>query len=152
MDDGHNLHQDASRLGVSGGNYGLVQQVCDKLGDFKYDGCSLLSGGLGAALARHKPNIFNSDQASQFTSRDFTEMLETAGVGISMDGRGRVYDNIFIEWLWRTVKYEEVYLHNTTIREVKEGLKKYFLFYNEERFHRSLNRKTPAEVYFGGKI
>jgi len=69
-------------------------------------------GALGAALARHKPNIFNSDQASQFTSRDFTEMLEAAGVGISMDGRGRVYDNIFIERLCGTVKYEEVYLHD----------------------------------------
>jgi putative transposase len=108
---------------------------------------------LEAALAKHKPDIFNSDQASQFTSRDFTETLKTAGIGISMDGRGRAYDNIFIERLWRTVKYEEVYLHDyQSIREVKEGLKKYFRFYNEERFHRSLNKKTPAEVYFGGKI
>jgi putative transposase len=152
MGNGHNLHQDASGLGVSGGDYGLVQQVCDKLGISNTMDVHFCLGALGAALARHKPNIFNSGQASQFTSRDFTEMLETAGIGISMDGRGRVYDNIFIERLWRTVKYEEVYLHNTTIREVKEGLKKYFLFYNEERFHRSLNRKTPAEVYFGGKI
>jgi len=108
---------------------------------------------LGAALAKNKPDILNSDQASQFTSRDFTEMLETAGVRISMDGRGRVYDNIFIERLWRTVKYEEVYLHDyESIRQAKEGLKTYLQFYNEERFHSSLNRKTPAEVYFGGKI
>jgi putative transposase len=77
---------------------------------------------LGTALAKHKPDILNSDQASQFTSRDFTEKLETSGVRISMDGRGRVYDNIFIERLWRTVKYEEVYLHDyQSIREGKEG-------------------------------
>jgi putative transposase len=108
---------------------------------------------LGNALAKQKPDIVNSDQASQFTSRDFTEMLEASGIRISMDGRGRVYDNIFIERLWRTVKYEEVYLHDyESIREVKEGLKMYFRFYNEERFHSSLNKKTPAAVYFGGKI
>ncbi len=108
---------------------------------------------MGAALAKHKPDILNSDQASQFTSRDFTGMLETAGVRISMDGRGRVYDNIFIERLWRTVKYEEVYLHDyESIREAKELLNEYFGFYNEERFHSSLNKKTPAAVYFGGKI
>jgi len=123
MGNGHNLHQDASGSDVSGGDYGLVQQVCDNLGDFKYDGRSLLSGGLGAALARHKPNIFNSDQASQFTSRNFTEMLETAGIGISMDVRGRVYDNIFIERLWRTVRYEEVYLHDYHCQGSKRGLK-----------------------------
>jgi putative transposase len=108
---------------------------------------------LGNALAKQKPDIVNSDQASQFTSRDFTEMLEASGIRISMDGRGRVYDNIFIERLWRTVKYEEVYLHDyESIREVKEGLKMYFRFYNEERFHSSLNKKTPAAVYFEGKI
>jgi len=108
---------------------------------------------LGTALAKHKPDILNSDQASQFTSRNFTEKLEAAEVRISMDGRGRVYDNIFIERLWRTVKYEEVYLHDyQSIREGKASLKTYFRFYNEERFHRSLNKKTPAEIYFGGKI
>ena len=108
---------------------------------------------MSAALAMHKPEILNSDQASQFTSRDFTGMLETAGVRISMDGRGRVYDNIFIERLWRTVKYEEVYLHDyESIREAKERLNKYFGFSNEERFHSSLNKKTPAAVYFEEKI
>jgi len=108
---------------------------------------------LGTALAKYKPDILNSDQASQFTSRDFTGMLEAEGVRISMDGRGRVYDNIFIERLWRTVKYEEVYLYDyESIRQAKERLKTYFRFYNKERFHRSLNRKTPAAVYFGGKI
>jgi len=105
------------------------------------------------ALLKNKPEILNSDQASQFTSRDFTQMLETEGVRISMDGRGRVYDNIFIERLWRTVKYEEVYLYDyESIREAKERLNTYFRFYNQERFHRSLNRHTPAAIYFGGKI
>jgi len=105
------------------------------------------------ALLKSKPDIFNSDQASQFTSRNFIERLEKAGVLISMDGRGRVYDNIFIERLWRTVKYEEVYLHDyESVREAKGHLNEYFRFYNEERFHSSLNKKTPAEIYFGRKI
>jgi len=105
------------------------------------------------ALLKSKPEILNSDQASQFTSKEFIEMLETSGVRISMDGRGRVYDNIFIERLWRTVKYEEVYLHEyESTREAKKQLNTYFEFYNEERFHSSLNRKTPAEIYFGRKI
>ncbi|MDD3607143.1 MAG: DDE-type integrase/transposase/recombinase, partial [Candidatus Cloacimonas acidaminovorans] len=105
------------------------------------------------ALLKGKPEIFNSDQGVQFTNRDFTEMLEKAGIRISMDGRGRVYDNIFIEHLWRTIKYEEVYLYDyESIKQAKEGLKTHFRFYNEERFHISLNRKTPAAVYFRGKI
>ncbi len=108
---------------------------------------------LGNALSGQKPDILNSDQGSQFTSMDFIQILETAGVRISMDGRGRVYDNIFIERLWRTVKYEEVYLHDyESAREAKGGLKAYFQFYNEERFHSSLYKKTPAEIYYGGKI
>lgn len=105
---------------------------------------------LESALAINKPAIFNSDQASQFTSNDFTDRLEAAGVKISMDGRGRIYDNIFIERLWRTVKYEEVYLHDyQSVKEAREQLCSYFRFYNEERFHTSLGNKTPAEIYFG---
>ncbi len=105
------------------------------------------------ALLKGKPEILNSDQGAQFTNRDFTEMLEKAGIRISMDGRGRVYDNIFIERFWRTVKYEEVYLYNYEFpREAKGRLNEYFRFYNEERFHSSLENKTPAEIYFGKKI
>ncbi len=103
---------------------------------------------LEKALRISKPEIFNSDQGSQFTSRKFTEVLEGRGIKISMDGRGRVFDNIFIERLWRTVKYEEVYIHSyETVREAREGLERYFRFYNTERLHESLGYRTPEEVY-----
>jgi putative transposase len=101
------------------------------------------------ALKISKPEIFNSDQGSQFTSNDFTGILENEHIRISMDGRGRVYDNIFVERLWRSVKYEEVYLHQyLTVSEARRGLDKYFMFYNTERIHESLGYKTPFEVYF----
>lgn len=96
------------------------------------------------------PEIFNSDQGSQFTSDEFTGVLRDHGVRISMDGRGRAYDNIFVERLWRTVKYEEVYLKEYDgVRDAKAQLKRYFDFYNNERSHQSLGYKTPAEVYLG---
>jgi putative transposase len=104
---------------------------------------------LGNALKISKPEIFNSDQGSQFTSNDFTAILEKEHIRISMDGRGRVYDNIFVERLWRSVKYEEVYLHQyLTVSEARRGLDKYFMFYNTERIHESLGYKTPYEIYF----
>jgi len=104
---------------------------------------------LEKALMISKPEIFNSDQGSQFTSADFTGILEREGISISMDGRGRVFDNIFVERLWRTVKYEEVYLHNyLTVSEARRSLSKYFLFYDTERIHQSLGYKTPYEIYF----
>ena len=104
---------------------------------------------LEAALAQGRPEIFNSDQGSQFTSLDFTTRLEEANIRISMDGRGRAFDNIFIERLWRTVKYEHVYLYRyETVPELFAGLTSYFHFYNYERFHQSLNYCTPAEVHF----
>ena len=103
---------------------------------------------LERALDTSKPEIFNSDQGSQFTSETFTKRLESAGVSISMDGRGRVFDNIFVERLWRSVKYEEVYLKDyCDVREAREGLGRYFRFYNEERLHQSLGYRTPAVVY-----
>jgi len=95
------------------------------------------------------PDIFNSDQGSQFTSGDFTEKLEEHGIRISMDGRGRAYDNIFIERLWRTVKYEDVYLKNyESVSEALAGLSEYFTLYNNRRRHQSLGYRTPREVYF----
>lgn len=104
---------------------------------------------LGQALAISQPEIFNSDQGSQFTSSEFTRRLEAAGVMISMDGRGRVFDNIFIERLWRTVKYEEVYLHSyESVRDARNGLGRYFRLYNTERLHESLGYRTPHEVFF----
>jgi putative transposase len=101
------------------------------------------------ALDQAAPVIFNSDQGSHFTSPQYTNLLLEAKVQISMDGRGRALDNIFTERLWRTVKYEEVYLHDyATPREARAGLSRYLSFYNHERPHQSLRYQTPAEVYF----
>ena len=95
-----------------------------------------------------KPEIFNTDQGSQFTSEKFISKLVDKRVLISMDGRGRAYDNIFIERLWRTVKYEDIYLKGySNMKEARKGLKEYFEFYNEERPHQSLGYKTPDEIY-----
>jgi len=95
-----------------------------------------------------QPEIFNTDQGVQFTSNDFTSLLKHAGIQISMDGRGRALDNVFVERLWRTVKYEEVYLKDyTTVREARQGLDQYFTFYNHERLHQALSYRTPAAVY-----
>ncbi len=104
---------------------------------------------LEEALDKGCPGIFNSDQGPQFTSNEFTERLLSKEIKISMDGRGRVFDNIFIERLWRTVKYEDVYLKGyETGKDVKEGLSSYFPFYNNERFHQALGYRTPKEVYY----
>ena len=103
---------------------------------------------LEQALELSKPGIFNTDQGSQFTSLEFTGRLEQDGIQISMDSRGRVFDNIFIERLWRSVKYEEVYLHQyRTVSEARTLLTKYFLFYNMERLHESLGYQTPYQFY-----
>lgn len=100
------------------------------------------------ALALSAPEIFNSDQGSQYTSKDFTKVLKSAGVRISMDGKGRAFDNIFVERLWRSLKYEEVYLKDyEAVREAEEGINTYFAFYNNDRPHQSLDDMTPAEMY-----
>jgi putative transposase len=106
---------------------------------------------LQEALCQGTPEIFNTDQGVQFTCEAFTGALETQGVRISMDGRGRCYDNIFVERLWRTVKYEEVFLRDYADPvEARQGLKAYFRFYNQERPHQALEYRTPAQVYFAG--
>lgn len=103
---------------------------------------------LQEALSFGKPGIFNTDQGSQFTSTDFTKVLLDADIQISMDGKGRVFDNIFIERLWRTVKVEEVYLRDyQTVAEARYYLGRYFEFYNNERLHQALGYRCPAEVY-----
>jgi putative transposase len=104
---------------------------------------------LEEALRTHgKPEIFNSDQGSQFTSDAFTSVLKREGIVISMDGRGRAFDNIFVERLWRSVKHEDVYLKGyTSMSELTAGLADYFIFYNNERPHQSLGQKTPEIVY-----
>ena len=105
---------------------------------------------LNRALWSSCPEIFNTDQGPQFTSEDFVSVLEEAKIRVSMDGRRRLYDNIFVERLWRTIKYEEVYLHDyRTVSEAKERLSPYFVFYNTERPHASLDYRTPFEVYYG---
>ena len=103
---------------------------------------------LKQALIFGKPQVFNTDQGSQFTSIEFTKILHDAGVQISMDGKGRAFDNIFVERLWRTVKYEEVFLRDyQTVSEARYYLGRYFEFYNNERLHETLGYNTPAEVY-----
>jgi putative transposase len=103
---------------------------------------------LEEALKKGRPEIFNTDQGAQFTSEAFTGLLEQHGVSISMDGKGSYNDNLFIERLWRTVKYEEVYLKSYPDgRDARAGLGNYFSFYNTERPHQSLGYKTPAEVF-----
>jgi putative transposase len=104
---------------------------------------------LNKALSLAIPEIVNSDQGSQFTSNEFTGILLSKGIKISMDGRGRAFDNIFTERLWRSVKYEEVYLKDYQIvQEAKEGIGNYLTLYNQERPHQSLGYKTPMKVYF----
>ncbi len=103
---------------------------------------------LDEALAHTKPEIFNSDQGTQFTAAAFTSRLESCGIAVSMDGRGRALDNVFIERLWRSVKYEEVYLRDYTDGwQTEASLTEYFRFYNHERIHQALDYRTPLEVY-----
>lgn len=106
---------------------------------------------LEEALEIGCPEIFNTDQGSQFTSNAFISVLQRHPIAISMDGKGRAFDNIFVERLWRSVKYEEVYLKDyVTVRDAKQGLEAYFKFYNNERLHQSLNYKTPNLIYTEG--
>lgn len=105
---------------------------------------------LEQALHQGQPLIFNTDQGAQFTSAAFTGRLERQGIQISQDGRGRALDNIFVERLWRSVKYEEVYLKSyTSVPDAVTNLNAYFSFYNHTRLHQSLNYRTPAHVHFG---
>jgi len=106
---------------------------------------------LHEALARHgSPEIFNTDQGAQFTSEDFTSVLLDRGIKISMDGKGRCIDNIFVERLWRSLKYEEVYLNAyDSVPEAREGIGRYFDFFNDERPHQALGYQTPASFYDG---
>lgn len=102
------------------------------------------------AFDKAKPEIFNSDQGSQFTSKAYVSILERAGVRISMDGKGRAFDNIFTERLWRTVKYEDIYIKSySSPRETRAGVGSYLEFYNDKRVHQALAYRTPAEVHFG---
>ena len=107
---------------------------------------------LDEALARGRPEVFNTDQGVQFTAQVWTSRLESAGVKVSMDGKGRCLDNVFVERLWRSVKYEDIYIRRyDAVPELQQGLGRYFPYYNEERFHQSLDYRTPAVVYREGR-
>ena len=108
---------------------------------------------LEEALAKHgKPEIFNTDQGSQFTGKEFTGVLTSNAIAISMDGKGSWRDNVFVERLWRSVKYEEVYLRAYgSVGEARASIARYLAFYNERRPHSSLDRRTPSEVYFASQ-
>src|SRR3954470_3729204 len=106
---------------------------------------------LDEALSRGRPEIFNTDQGSQFTSREYTGRLEAAGIAVSRDGRGRALDNVFVERLWRSVKYEDIYIKDyDEVSGLESGLTAYFRFYDEDRPHQSLDYRTPGEVYRAG--
>ena len=128
----------------------MVQPIGAELGvsvTLELDFCL---AALKQALRRGRPEIFNSDQGSQFTSEKFTGALEARGIAVSMDGRGRCLDNIFIERLWRSLKYEEVYLKDyRVVPEAQAGIGRWFQFYNHERPHQALRYCTPAAVYQG---
>ncbi len=107
---------------------------------------------LEEALGRGRPEVFNTDQGVQFTAAAWTGRLESAGVAVSMDGRGRCLDNVFVERLWRSVKYEDIYLWRYEgVPEVRRGLGRYFPYYNEERLHQALEYRTPGMVYRAGR-
>jgi putative transposase len=111
---------------------------------------TFVMSAVNRALETATPIIWNSDQGSHFTSPVYTERLKSSNIKISMDGKGRAIDNVFTERLWRSIKYEEVYLNSyETPREARERLASYLLFYNRERPHQSLGYKTPSEVHFG---
>jgi putative transposase len=108
---------------------------------------------LDEALGKAAPEIMNTDQGAQFTSREFTNRLKDHGVAISMDGKGRAIDNVMIERLWRTVKYEDIYLKEyVSGADLQKWLKCYFQYYTSVRKHSSIDRQTPAEVYRSGRL
>ena len=110
---------------------------------------SFCVAALQQGLEQGTPEIFNTDQGSQFTAQTFTKVLQTAHIRISMDGRGRCFDNIMVERLWRSLKYEDIYLKDyETVPALQSGLADYFTFYNEERPHQSLDYRVPADVFF----
>jgi putative transposase len=108
---------------------------------------------LEQAIRHGPPEVFNTGQGAQFTSLAFTERLKTGGSRISMDGRGRALDNVFVERLWRSVKYEEVYLRDyQSVWDARQSLARYFDFYNRERLHQALGYRTPATVYLASGV
>ena len=148
--DGHHLHPDGARLRLPGGGRRRVRPAGSRASGVDHDGSRLLHRSAGGGPGRHgKPDVFNSDQGSQFTSVDFTGVLLKHGVAISMDGRGAWRDNVFVERLWRSVKYEEVYLRAyDSVSEARGLIGRYLALDDHRRPHSSLDRHTPDEAYF----
>jgi putative transposase len=152
----HGWRTDMTYIRLHGGVIYLVA-VMDGFSRYVLSGAVSITMDVGfclealeQALEVAQPEIFNTDQGAQFTSIDFTGRRASAGIRLSMDGRGRALDNVFVERLWRTVKYEEVYLKDDeTPREAIQALAKFFVRYHGQRQHQSLNYQTPAAVYFG---
>src|SRR3984893_9004348 len=146
---GRHLHPDGPGLSLPGGDHGLGEPCRAGLAAVDTLGAEFCVEALEEALLLHgRPEIFNPDQGSQITSDDFTGTLERHGVTISMDGKGRYMDNIFVERLWRSLKYEEVYLNAyASVAEAKAGIGSWRGFYNQERQHQSLGYRTPRQAY-----
>src|SRR6266700_1528360 len=142
------VHSDAWRLSLSGRGDGLVQPLRAQLGTVQHDETGFCLAALDAAFRFGQPEIWNSDQGSQFTSADFLAPLKKRGISISMDGRGRALDNVFIERLWRSLKYELIYPGDfATGQDLFPALENYFHFYNYERPHQALGYQTPADLF-----
>ncbi len=148
---GHHLHPPGQGVRLSDGRDGLAQLLRARLGGLGDPGRGLCVNALESALRRRgRPEIFNTDQGAQFTGKAFTGVLKAAQVRISMDGKGRALDNIMVERLWRSVKYEEIYLKDyQSVAELVAALRGYFEFYNHERPHQAHDGLTPAQVYHG---
>ena len=148
--DGHHLHPDGPRLRLSGSRARLVEPPASGMAAVITMEASFCVEALEDALADHgKPEIVNTDQGSQFTGSAFTGVLTKQIIAISMDGKGAWRDNVFVERLWRTIKYEEVYLRAyESISEARASIGRYLHFYNERRPHASLDGMTPDQAYF----
>ncbi len=147
---GYHLHPHGTRVLLPRGHHGLGKQKGALLAALEHLGYIILQEALEEAIALYgTPQIFNTDQGSQFTSDDFTDILKKHDIRISMDGQGRWMDNVFIERLWKSVKYEEIYLKAySSIGEVRKGLTQWFDRYNRWRRHQGLDDRTPDEVYW----
>ena len=144
----HHLHPDGPGVPLTGRGDGLVQPVRPGLASVEYEGHLVLPRRPRRRPEEGRPEIFNTDQGAQFTSAAFSDKLEAAGVWISMDGRGRWLDNVFVERLWRSLKYEEVHLKAyANGLEARIGIGQWFRFYNDSRPHQALGYKTPAATW-----
>ena len=148
VDRRHHLPAHGPGLPLPGGHHGLAQPVRGGMAAVQTLEADFCVDALQEALSQGRPQVFNTDQGSQFASRQFTQVLQDHGVKISMDGKGRYADNIFVERLWRTVKYEEMHLKAyANASEARRELGAYFRFYNDQRPHQALAYRTPAEVF-----